>query len=140
MLILCVSCQEDPLQIDNDPQILGKYTLASSPELNKFNLSAPDHITITKSEDFYVLHYEFAIVEYFDGRFAPIKGENLMKGIAVDEFFGVHFPTLSGTVGKFYNYKKLRDPCAYYLEFNVHHWEGEEYTHLIIGGCCKKAD
>ena len=79
-------------------------------------------------------------VEYFDGRFAPKKGENLMKGVAVDEFFGVHFPTLSGTVAKFYYYKKKRDPAAYYLEFKVHHWEGKEYTHLIIGGYYKKVD
>jgi len=119
---------------------LGNYTLASSPELNKFDLSAPDKITITKSGDFYVLTYDSDIVEYFDGRFAPNDGQNLMKAVAVKEFFGIHFPTLSSTVAKLYYYKKRLDPAAYYLEFKSHYWEGEDYTLLIIGGYYKKED
>ena len=84
----------------------------SSSELNKFDLSTLDKITITKPGEFFVLIYESDFVEYFDGRFAPNDEQNLMKAIAVKEFFSIHFPTLSGTAAKLYYYKKTIESCC----------------------------
>ena len=134
------SCIEEPQIFNNDSKIIGSYKLFSVPDINNFGALPPDELFIYKENDRYIISYDSDVVKYFDGRFAPNNGENIMLGVAVDKYFGIHSPTLLGRVVKFNYDKKRPSQYAWFLEFNVNHWEGEVYTLLRIGGYYQKID
>lgn len=139
ILTLLFACNaEEAPQVNHDPFILGTYKRTSSPDINHLNLSAPEVITISKGLGYYWLSYNSDIDTYFDGVYAPNDGIHRLRGVAVKKHFGKHSPTLAGRVVEFNYYKSKPVGSQWYLEFNVHHWEGEDYTLLRIGGYYSK--